>query len=244
MIRTPPSSVVVVLSVLPFAHIPAAGQEALHPPKKPQCETTSHVANEPAPVDAPVIVIRTDPGMQVRTPASLSLVVWHDGRVFFSRERDGEIEHRAGQVSEEDVTRCLLQLRQAGVFEIPYENSSHYGSDAEFVVLYARDATDEIELASWHERFEGDDQLVVNSRGVHVRYGRTRESFLDPPDSPYARFRGIWDVTKREMLSLIPEESEPFVGDWEALYECVGEVSFELQKKRYFERLKKKTESK
>lgn len=237
-------SVILIPGAVLLSNACATGQTALVPPEESQNESTPKGKNGIVTNGAaPVIAITTVPAHWSRNPALLTLAVWEDGRVVFAREPAGTTEHREGRVSAKAVTRCLKRLREAGVFEFPYENSAHYGPDSEFVVLYARNGEDEIELKSWHEIFERDGRHVVNSHGVHSHQGRERESLLDPPDSPYVKFRRIWDVTKRELLALIPEESEPFDGDWEATYDRVGEVSFELQKKRYFERLEKKARS-
>lgn len=231
-------SVILILGAVLLSNACATGQIAQVPPEKSQNELTSKGKNGIVTNGAaPVIAITTVPAHWSRNPALLTLAVWKEGRVVFARERAGQTEHREGRVSADAVTRSLKRLREAGAFELPYENAWHSGPDSDVVVLYARDSDDELKFGSWHEIFERDGRNVVNSSGVHPLRGPKRERLLGPPNSPYAEFRRIWEITKREMLALVPDESRPFEGDWEALYERIGEVSFELQRKRYFERL-------
>ena len=141
--------------------------------------------------------------------AEVLLTVWENGAIVFSDEAHTTTMRRA-EVNKKKIVQCVSAIRAAGFFDFPSRNTRYFGPDSDYVVVAGRDGANLQVFASWHERWLANDKVVVTDAGVVALEGRSKEDYRLDPESPYGRFRSLWDTAKSYMLALVPDNSAPF----------------------------------
>ena len=194
------------------------------------CSSTNNWPAAPAPdAEEEVTVEISDPGLPgvleveevplvcaVRNGAdgrSLLLGLWADGRLVWSEDPvfggAPYLEARLGPTRLSSVLRCFALLFDRWDGDV----LEHHSPGADHVVLICRVAGRDRRMASWHEIFERDADLVVTQDGVVVLDGRPREVVLATRSADYLRFRVLWSDVRRLMAGLPPAEAPESAGD-------------------------------
>lgn len=141
----------------------------------------------------------------------LILGLWADGRLVWSEDPvfGGPPYHedRLDPARLRDVLRGfdrLFDRWEGPVLEYHPPGASH----VELVCLVGgRDRR----LASWHESFERNPEMVVTGMDVERLEGGSRARVLAGLDPDYRRFRVLWRDVRSLMRGLLPVEARPAV---------------------------------
>lgn len=135
------------------------------------------------------------------------VAIWRNGRVVWSQDQiEGGPPYHVGQADPKLVARALEEIRQAIVKNNWPSVRHHFGPDSLRTQIVVYDDQEKIlEIVSWHELFEINENLVVTATGVEPLQGRERANVLAAQPATYRSFRQQWQYVKERMLQLIPE---------------------------------------
>lgn len=136
----------------------------------------------------------------------LEVALWETGDVVWCDGDDvSTAEHRHARISAEQVRALAVGLAaridatSLRTFQIP---------DAGCEQACARvDGRDHV-LASCHELFESNPNLVAFSGGVMALEGRTRDEVLANEPTEFLAFRRTWSEVKEAIRSALPQDGE------------------------------------
>lgn len=138
---------------------------------------------------------------------SLIMGIWGDGRVVWSSDTIfGGAPYFEVLVDGDRLYGALHSFRRlfarwpGSVLEYHPEGASH-------VELVCTVGGEDRRLASWHESFETNSELVVTEHGVTQLDGRSREEVLASAGAGYRHFRVVWNDVRRMMRGLGVEPS-------------------------------------
>jgi hypothetical protein len=172
------------------------------------------------PLSAPTLVASENPvillygegyGIDVRATTKeepVEVAVWGDGRIVW-RENNNLLQ---GRVETTKIDELLQRLHNDGVFGTGAVEEAHYGPDAYFDVVEIRLPDRTLRLASWHEAFEANPELIATSFGITSLGGRDRDAVLAKEPAKYVRFRRIWSDIRATVKSWRPAHGGPFNG--------------------------------
>ena len=165
----------------------------------------------------PAIAVFTE-SMGLVTPGTDSgrhflTTVWSDGRIVWSRDQQkGGPPYLTGQIAPERVQELLKQFDQRGVFTKRELRRSWFGPDSSYHAISLTLGTQQTRLATWHERFERNPNLVVINGGVTSLDGRNRDEVIRSDTSEFKEFRGVWNELRAAITALIPADGKPYSG--------------------------------
>ena len=146
------------------------------------------------------------PVIDVSTSGVPRLQVWSDGHIAWSDDlHRGASSLQTATVEPVVVTRTIAAIRSNLLPGGCWIGETYTGPDAEVTTVRIREGdTLIVDVASWHERFESNPQLVVTATGVEPLNGRSREEVLAQQPGDYQTFRRRWERMFEYLRQLIP----------------------------------------
>ncbi|MBI5434393.1 MAG: hypothetical protein HZA52_16285 [Planctomycetes bacterium] len=140
---------------------------------------------------------------------TLDLAVWDDGTVVWSRESaSGERTLLRGRAEPERVAAALRAIA-ARIESVPPGERSYGVPCSGFARVTARGERGRLELASAHEGFEQNPELVALDSGITTVDERGRAAMLEQSSEGFRALRSAWVDARRELEALIPPAGEP-----------------------------------
>jgi hypothetical protein len=171
--------------------------------------------------DSPPSIAVFGEALGKRAPGSdsgshLSVAIWPDGRIIWSRDRDrGGPPYLSGRIEPKQVQALLDRFDRESVFDARSFRHSWFGPDSSFTTIWLQSGKQHTRLQSWHEGFEERPNLVALSTGITSLEGRTREEALRADTKEYQRFRRIWADLRAAIAALVPKQGEAYTGSSE-----------------------------
>jgi hypothetical protein len=139
--------------------------------------------------------------------------VWSDGRIVWSRDQQkGGAPYLTAQIEPGRVQEILRQSERRGVFRKPGLRRSWVGPDSSFHAICLTSGNRQARLATWHEGFERNPNLVVINGGVASLNGRNRDDVIRGDTKEFREFRQVWSDLRAAIAALIPADGEPYTG--------------------------------
>ncbi|MDM8006579.1 MAG: carboxypeptidase-like regulatory domain-containing protein [Phycisphaerae bacterium] len=160
---------------------------------------------------APAVVIYYCAAGMRSEPAESSVIVevWPNGQIAWSDNLvSGGSPYKRGSVKAERIGGVIESLAADRVFEDGSLLRGSFGPDSDYLVIRVFDGSKQIELASWHELFEANPNLVATSRGIEPLKGRNRSEVLAADSKEYRRFRAVWDRIRQEVNRITAEAGD------------------------------------
>jgi len=137
------------------------------------------------------------------------LAIWRNGRVVWSRDAlKGGPPYRTGRVARGRLRKLLEGLDASGIFKDPTLNDANFGPDSQFITIAIADGRRRLNMASWHEVYEANSDLVATSAGLEPLDGRDRAAVLAAEPESYRRYRRLWGEVRHRLTSLLPRDGE------------------------------------
>jgi len=166
---------------------------------------------------APAIAVFTESMGRVATgtdrgPHFLT-TVWSDGRIVWSRDQQkGGAPYLTARIEPTRVQELLKQFDERGVFKKPGLRRSWFGPDSSFHAICLSSGDRQTRLATWHEGFERNPNLVVINGGVTSLNGRNRDEVIRSDTKEFQEFRRVWSELRAAITALIPADGQPYSG--------------------------------
>ena len=136
----------------------------------------------------------------------LILGLWADGRLVWSEDRvfGGPPYHEThlGPKRTSDALHVFGRLFDRWEGDLL---AYHPPGASRVELIYGAGGKDR-RLASWHEAFERNPEMVVTERGVEPLGKRSRAEVLAGCSREYRRFRVLWKDVRRMMEGLVPRK--------------------------------------
>lgn len=140
-------------------------------------------------------------------------VAWSDGRIVWARDQEsGGAPYLTARIEPGRITELLKQFDERGVFKKPGLRRSWFGPDSSSHAICLSSGNQQTRLATWHELFERNPNLVVINGGVGSLNGRKREEVIRGDTKEFQEFRRVWSDLRAAITALIPADGEPYSG--------------------------------
>ena len=171
---------------------------------------SSHAADTNHPV---VAIYNSDWGLFSTNPEpAVITAVWADGRIVWSGTNGGA-PYLQGSFATNKLDALLSSLDRKGAFTNQALTQPYFGPDSRFTTIAIDDGRRRLKMASWHELFEENTNLVATAHGIEPLAGRSREWVLQRQPSEYRSYRSTWSEIRQAVTAMIPKEGEPYDGD-------------------------------
>lgn len=154
--------------------------------------------------------------------------VWGDGSMVWSKDSlNGGPPYFTAKLKPDDVAAVFKSIDNAGAFEFPKEQRSHFGPDSQFTTILVRRGGKELKLASWHELYEANGKLIAAAHGLTGLDDRKLIPALAKEPAEYLHFRMTWLELRLAVANLIPKSGNEIAGAPVMLH---GELSWQPPK--------------
>ncbi len=176
--------------------------------------TTLAGVNSHAETNRPVVAVyNSDWGLGARDPGpKLIAALWPEGRVMWSATNSGA-PYRQANIATEKLQALIGTLDRMGVFTNKTLTRPYFGPDSSFTTIAIEDGGRRLVMASWHELYEENTNLVATAAGIERLEGRNREQVLQSQPAEYRNYRRVWSEIRQAISAVVPETGEPYDGE-------------------------------
>ncbi len=137
------------------------------------------------------------------------LLIWPDGRIVWA---EGEYPDQAwyeGHLPADGLGALTAWIDEQGWFDDPTLRRWNTGPDAGCHIVRIVFGHKSLLMASWHDLYEENPNLVATHDGIEPLNGRDRKNVLAGQPQDYQLFRSVWGQIRDEIHELVPDDRAP-----------------------------------